>query len=92
MRKNAYVMVFYGPENTYSLNYNLAKELSAQGARVGWVSPDAEKAVYRLPKAPDGLLPILEFLPTEMLNLAIAAINNHQAGVFEHATKVTVTE
>jgi len=92
MRNNAYVMIFSGPKNTYKLNYNLAKELSAQGARVGWVSPDAEKAVYRLPRAPEGLLPILEFLPTEMLNLAIAALNNHQAGVFEHATKVTITE
>jgi glucosamine--fructose-6-phosphate aminotransferase (isomerizing) len=92
MRNNAYVLVFSGSKNTYNLNYNLAKELSAQGARVGWVSPDAEKPVYRLPRAPEGLLPIMEFLPTAMLNLAIAALSNHQAGVFEHATKITVTE
>ncbi|MEI7848002.1 MAG: SIS domain-containing protein [Chloroflexota bacterium] len=92
MRDNAYVLVFAGLKNTSILNYRLVADLKAQGAHVGWVSTESEQPVYRLPQAPDSLLPILEILPTEMLNLAISALTNHQAGVFERASKITVKE
>lgn len=92
MLKSTFVMMFEGPEKTRSLNQALKKELSAQGARVAWVSADTEIPAYRLPFCPSGLLPVFESLPTQMFNLALADLHHHVAGTFERATKITVIE
>lgn len=92
MLNHTYVMMFEGPEKTKSLNQSLSTDLSAQGARVAWVSADTEIPAYRLPYCSSGLMPIFESLPTQMFNLALADLHNHVAGTFERATKVTVIE
>lgn len=93
MRPGAYVMVYAGLDAaTRSLNRSLADDLSAQGARVAWVSSDAAEPAYRLPAAPAGLLPMLESLPGQMFNLALADLHGHTAGTFQHASKVTTVE
>jgi glutamine---fructose-6-phosphate transaminase (isomerizing) len=92
MVNGTYIMMFAGLDETKSLNQTLAKELSAQGAHVTWVSEDSEISAYHLPKCANGVLPIFESLPTQMFNLALSDMNNHVAGTFTHASKITVVE
>jgi len=91
-RKGTYVMVFAGAQSTAPLNRSLAGDLSSQGAHVAWVGSDSEFPAYRLPPVPSGLLPLVAALPGQMFNLALADLNGHTAGVFEHASKVTSIE
>jgi glucosamine--fructose-6-phosphate aminotransferase (isomerizing) len=92
MVDGTYVMMFAGPKKTQELNRTLASELEQQGAKVAWVGSDSVIPAYHLPACPDSLLPILEILPTEMFNLALADLNNHVAGTFSHASKITNKE
>jgi glucosamine--fructose-6-phosphate aminotransferase (isomerizing) len=87
-----YVMVFAGDPLTSDLNLNLAKQLQAAGAIVGWVDTCANPGVYHLPPAPESLRPIMEILPVQMLTLALAELQGRVAGQFERSTKVTVIE
>lgn len=92
MVNGTYVMMFAGPKKTQGLNRVLAEELESQGAKVAWVGSDSKIPAYHLPECPESLLPILEILPTEMFNLALADLNNHVAGTFSHASKITNKE
>ncbi len=92
MRSGVFVLVFAGLEKTRQLNKNLKDELIAQGANVLWVDAREGLGACRIPACPEGLLPIMEILPTEMFNLALAGLQGHTAGVFEHASKITNKE
>jgi glucosamine--fructose-6-phosphate aminotransferase (isomerizing) len=92
MRSGVFVLAFAGLEKTRRLNKNLIDELITQGAHVLWVDAREGLGACRIPACPEGLLPIMEILPTEMFNLALAAMNGHTAGVFEHASKITNKE
>ena len=52
---------------------------------------DAQGA-FLIPSAAERIRPILEMLPIQMLSLALAAMNGHEPGRFEFASKVTTTE
>lgn len=77
---------------TAALATRLARDIVDAGGRAAVVSDDANSGVFRLPAAPASLRPIVEFLPVEMLTLALASIAGREAGKFERATKVTTTE
>jgi glucosamine--fructose-6-phosphate aminotransferase (isomerizing) len=87
-----YALVFAGDAATAPLNARLVQDVVEAGARTALVSEDAERAVFRLPRAPASVRPILEILPVEMITLALAAMSGREAGKFERATKVTTTE
>lgn len=92
MRSGVFVLAFAGLDKTRQLNKNLKDELVAQGAIVLWVDAKEGLGACHIPAFPAGLLPIMEILPTEMFNLALADLNGHTAGVFEHASKITNKE
>lgn len=91
-RQGTYVMIFAGAQSTALLNRSLAHDLSSQRAHVAWVGSDAEFPAYRLPVVPSGLLPLVEALPGQMFNLALADLNGRTPGVFEYASKITAVE
>lgn len=87
-----YIMIMAGEPQTRTLNTNLANALREAGAKVAWVAEEAEIEAYRLPGVPASMRPVVEILPTEMLNLALAERLGHAAGVFERGSKVTIIE
>ncbi len=89
---SVYALVFAGDAATAKLNAGLVRDIVEAGGRAALVSEDAERAVFRLPRASAALRPILEILPVEMFTLALAALAGREAGKFERATKVTTTE
>ncbi len=86
------VLVFAGDERTAMLNRKLADDVRAAGGRAAVVEQDAPEEVFRLPAVPGSVRPIVEILPLQMLSLALAAANGHEAGRFELASKVTSVE
>ena len=66
--------------------------LSAAMARAALAGETAEAPLFRLPRVPSRVRPIVEVLPVQMMTLALAAAAGREAGKFERATKVTETE
>lgn len=87
-----FVLVYCGPERTAALNARLADDIRAAGGRVGLVCESTSSDVFSLPPAPEVVLPILEILPAQMVTLALAQLQGHEPGRFEHAQKVTLVE
>jgi glucosamine--fructose-6-phosphate aminotransferase (isomerizing) len=87
-----YALVFAGDPATAPLNARLVEDIVQAGGRAALVSEDAESGVFRLPRVPACVRPILEILPVEMITLALAAMSGREAGKFERATKITTTE
>jgi len=86
------VLIFAGHESTRELNRQLVRDLVARSVRCDEIGGDAELGSFRLP-SDDGLLrPLYEILPIELITLALAGLSGREAGVFEYAKKVTVTE
>ena len=86
------VLVFEGDEKTRALNLRLVEDVRKNGGRAELVGPSAGLASLRIPEAPEGVLPILEILPVEMVTLALAAQAGREAGRFTLGSKVTVAE
>ena len=86
------VGVFAGEPKTRALNDGLLRDLGGTPVRAVMFSEDAGRPACRLPLAAEGLRPIIEILPAQMMTLALAALKNREAGKFERATKVTVVE
>ncbi len=87
-----FVVLFAGDPRTRELNLGMRRDLEQRGVPCAWVAQDAEEAECRLPNVFAPLLPVVEILPAQMMTLALAANANHEAGKFEHATKVTTVE
>jgi glucosamine--fructose-6-phosphate aminotransferase (isomerizing) len=87
-----FVLVFSGDTRTCPLNKRLAQDILTSGGRGSFVSEDAALEVFRLPRSPESVQPILEILPVEMITLALAALAGREAGRLEVASKVTTWE
>ncbi len=87
-----FVLVFEGSPVTAALNRKLVDDVLSAGGRAALVSPDAPKEVFRLPRVPEEILPLLEILPVQMISLALGVLSGREAGKFERATKVTTIE
>lgn len=87
------VLVFAGDPNTAGLNRRLLADIREQGGRAHLVGEAVGLPVFRLPAAPpNGVRPILEILPLQLVTLALAALDAREPGVFELARKITTTE
>lgn len=90
--EDIFVLVFAGDERTSQFNHRLLTDIQDQKGRAQLVGEDSDFPAFRLPAAPDAVRPILEILPVQMITLALAAIDGREPGVFELATKITITE
>jgi glutamine---fructose-6-phosphate transaminase (isomerizing) len=90
--KQTFVLVFSGDAKTRNLNLRLADHIRQQGAYAEVVGEESSASCFQLPKHHAALRPILEILPVHMITLALAAIAGREAGKFERATKITITE
>jgi glutamine---fructose-6-phosphate transaminase (isomerizing) len=87
----AFVLVLEGGQRSAALNGRLAADIREAGGRAALVSPAVEGA-FRVPACSERMGPLTEFLPVEMMTLALAAAKGREPGRFERATKVTVAE
>jgi glutamine---fructose-6-phosphate transaminase (isomerizing) len=85
-------VVFEGNDGSALLNQRLAEDVRQAGGQAILIGPGACNHACRLARGPDTIRPILEFLPVEMISLALALLANHRPGNFELATKVTIVE
>lgn len=92
LRPDLFVGVFAGDERTRALNQRMATEIRDAGAQSVLISPDSEFAPCRISATSSSVRPIVEILPAQMITLALAALDNREAGNFERATKITVVE
>jgi glucosamine--fructose-6-phosphate aminotransferase (isomerizing) len=88
---SVFLLILEGDSRSASLSATLAADVRAAGARAAIVSRSAA-GVLGIPACPDPLLPLLEFLPIEMLTLALAAAKGLEPGRFHLGSKVTTTE
>jgi glutamine---fructose-6-phosphate transaminase (isomerizing) len=87
-----FLLVFSGDAVSSQLNRRLVEDVCSAGGRAALVSEDAVDEVFRLPRVPAPVRPVVEILPVQMMSLALAALNGHQAGRFERAAKITTIE
>lgn len=92
MNPALFALVYAGDAATAPLNRQLVRDIAEAGGRAALAADDGEPLVYRLPRVPASVRPIVEILPVEMMTLALASIGGREAGKFERATKVTTTE
>lgn len=86
------VLVLAGDERVRALNRRLVEDVIRGGGRAVLVAEEEVPAgVFRLPRTPLALRPIVEILPVQMLSLALAARDGREAGRFERASKITTT-
>ena len=89
---HVFVVVFEGDEVSAKLNRRLAEDIVAAGGKSVLVGENAADEVFRLPRVPALVRPVMEMLPVQMMSLALAAINGHEAGKFSHSSKITTIE
>lgn len=87
-----FVIVYEGQGPAAALNRRLYDDVTAAGIPAGWVSEQAEEAVFRVAKVPARALPLLEALPAELTTLALADLKSHEAGTFTRGSKITTVE
>ena len=90
--KDMLLLVFSGDARTAPLNAALVRELAAQGRQCELLGVDATLPALRLPECDPQVLPLLEILPVQMMTLALASLDGHEAGHFERVTKITDRE
>ncbi len=83
------VLVCEGDARVAPLHRRLVADIVRLGGRAELIAGEAASGVFRLPKVPVPLLPLVEILPVQMLSLALAARDGREAGRFERATKIT---
>ena len=86
------VGIFAGPPRTSALHDSLFRDIAGTPAKAMLFSTDSERPACKLPVVPEMARPIVEILPVQMMTLALAALDNREAGKFDRATKVTVVE
>jgi glucosamine--fructose-6-phosphate aminotransferase (isomerizing) len=85
-----FALVFAGDSATVGLNRALVRDIVAAGGHAVLVGEEALPGVFRLPRVPARLRPVVEMLPVQMISLALAALAGREPGRFERATKVTI--
>ncbi len=86
------VIIYTGDGRSESLNRQLADDIRTAGGKAQLVDHATKVMPLRIPKTPDQIRPLVEILPVQMISLALAARNGHEAGRFTLATKVTAIE
>jgi glucosamine--fructose-6-phosphate aminotransferase (isomerizing) len=86
------VLVLEGEAVFRALHSKLVRDIHNSGGRAELAGPAAKIPALRIPDKLTRLLPIMEFLPIQMLTLALAASAGFEAGRFRHATKITAEE
>jgi glutamine---fructose-6-phosphate transaminase (isomerizing) len=89
---NLFVAVLEGDERTAALNRNLVADVQAVSGQAALIGQAQPEPAFTLPAVPASARPLLEILPLQMMSLALAQLNGHEAGNFALATKVTATE
>jgi glutamine---fructose-6-phosphate transaminase (isomerizing) len=92
LSQDTFVVVFSGNDKTRDLNQRLLADIQQGGGRAEFVGEHSALAPFRLNNHGDDIRPILEILPVQMITIALAALARREAGKFERATKVTITE
>lgn len=92
LQRDMVTIVFRGEEPTGLFNRRLVRELAEGGCRCEEIGAGAALEALRIADVDPVLMPILEFLPVEMMSLALAGLAHREAGKFERASKVTLTE
>jgi len=92
LRSDILTLVFAGDEPTRGLNRRLISQLRAASWRCDEIGNESSAAALRIPTCDSLVRPILEILPVQILTLALASRDGREAGRFEYASKVTVTE
>ncbi len=90
--KRLFVLVFEGDERSAHLNRKIASDILSIGGCSALVSEENTPGVFCIPSTTTELRPIFEMLPVQMITLALAAREGHEAGAFVHVSKVTSTE
>jgi glucosamine--fructose-6-phosphate aminotransferase (isomerizing) len=85
-------VVFDGNDAIAVLNERLAEDVRQAGGQAILIGSGACIDACRLARGPNAVRPILEFLPVEMMSLALAFLSNHRPGSFGLASKVTTVE
>jgi glucosamine--fructose-6-phosphate aminotransferase (isomerizing) len=86
-----FVLVLEGDARSAPFSRTLVDNIREAGGRSALVSTTAA-GVFRIPESAERIRPLMEFLPVEMLTLALAAVKGREPGRFERATKVTEVE
>jgi glutamine---fructose-6-phosphate transaminase (isomerizing) len=92
LNEETFVVVFSGDEKTRGLNRHLLSDIRQNGGQAEFIGQNSSLEPFCLQDHGDGIRPILEILPVQMITLALAALANREAGKFERATKITITE
>jgi glutamine---fructose-6-phosphate transaminase (isomerizing) len=92
LNEDTFVVVFSGDEKTRDLNQHLLSDIRQGGGRAEFIGQNSSLEPFCLQDHGDSIRPILEILPVQMITLALAALDNREAGKFERATKITITE
>ena len=87
-----FLIVYAGDERTAPLNASLVADVQAAGGRAALIAGSGPESSFILPAGPAAGFPLLEILPAQMLSLALAGLQGHEAGRFVRATKVTAVE
>jgi glucosamine--fructose-6-phosphate aminotransferase (isomerizing) len=98
MQPDFRTIIFGGSRATIHLNEQLALELAAHSSRVVFITPkpwdSSSPNILNLiiPDVSERLLPVNEILPVQLMTIPLASAIGHQAGVFSHSGKVTLSE
>ena len=92
LSREVFVGVFSGDEKTWELNHGLLSDIRQAGGLGELIGETSTFESFRVAEHGDGIRPILEMLPVQMITIALAALNGREAGKFERATKITTTE
>lgn len=92
-------ILFYGAENTAHLNRTTAEDIANFGGKVLWIAPEGAQVeaskntrILTIPSAVDGLLPMLEALPIQFMQIPLAIARNFEPAAFLNASKITSKE
>jgi glucosamine--fructose-6-phosphate aminotransferase (isomerizing) len=92
LNDDTFVLVFSGDEKTRNLNRRLLSDIQQAGGHAEFIGHNSSLAPFCLQDHGDSVRPILEILPVQMITLALAGLANREAGKFERAAKITITE
>jgi len=88
--KQVLVLIFEGDDSTSEMHRRLADDIVRGGGNAVLIgSRTSGMSVFRTPEVPEGVQPLVEILPIQMLSLALAARDGFEAGRFERASKIT---
>lgn len=85
------VLLFDSDARFAELTARLAADIRRAGGRV-FLAGHSGRGPFRLPPVTRAALPLIELLPVEIITLALAARAGREAGRFDLASKITISE